>query len=1186
MEGTVRPSPFFCGLHIYGMGDAKIIKRAFNAGEISRRAKWRNDTEKHAYSCERLENFYVSPLGSIYRREGTRFLASLGTDERADSVRLVPFEYNRNFSRIIALHSVDGGKNTSTSGAFELPGIFTICVTIPEGFNKTGEILKKGTLSLTRAADGTVVVSSGQAVASFNISSQLHKLAFVFDGDFLKIYCDCVLLSGYPVEFTGSFRESSSLKIFQVPECSDIYEIKIFNFDISRDNPHYSLQDYQDGEAAGAKIEAFPEWKDSDDIVGYDCKYNIVLNTPEIGPVYPTYGWTQTKTKVSPQQEVSYSNSNICINAASLVDTRNSIKQKVPYDFSGHIVPGTEAYENWLATEAQYKSLTSDIAALQEAIANSNDPVEIEQLQSQLRMKIQERGDAMLGLKQIYGIVYCSPEWSSAQWTAFLEANLDRYESEDALFLACLNREYTWKLPDTEIISVPFSVKAGAKIEFSSVVDASNTVLELKDAGGELHPLDFGAQSYSSDIVELVFTMKHQNGLDPFYEGAFVLKASYEEIAVQYEFEADKVVFFDVYGIDGNALVKNAESPIPVGALQEFHYKQVGGDIYIAHSSLPPQKLSMDASGEFKWSNATSFYPSVNSPESGVVIACGDSGSTDEIDPGELYPSGTAIPIAANNPFFTADMVGSQLKIEYADKAAYTYKWKFNSTGAVSAWFPAYGKVTVTPEGGIWDGILILEESVDDGKTWNEIGRTTSVQGSSNTPLEREVYNVKSLIRARMLSQNKVEDTQSSVVDANTEGCFFNISLDCRASVWCEIVAVNSGTLATAKILNPCRQKFVSTSVYKSAWGSAFGYPRTVEIHEERLCFAGTSNQPATIWLSQTNNWDNFRSVSNLDTDPLAYTLASDDGEPISWLVSRSDLMVGMGSSEWSFGSRDATQALTASIVHASSQSDDGAEYVMPAKAGGMVVFVRRGNMALAGISYDFASDAYNAISLTTMNPDLLASGVVCIFNQLSPDNKIYAVCKDGTVAVFTYDKENNVAAWGRFLFGEGAISGCAVSSGKFKSVFLIVKRNGYLCLERLDPNEQGTDNWLDCAPISESAVVPEGLETSVMYESLAKTTPLFLEGNVRILEVKLYLLNSFGGKFRVVGFDANGDAAGDEWRNILPKEEEFPLPLAPRDYRYAGAVDTGYLEEAAIEVSASDAAPFELTAIGINAKG
>ena len=208
------------------------------------------------------------------------------------------------------------------------------------------------------------------------------------------------------------------------------------------------------------------------------------------------------------------------------------------------------------------------------------------------------------------------------------------------------------------------------------------------------------------------------------------------------------------------------------------------------------------------------------------------------------------------------------------------------------------------------------------------------------------------------------------------------------------------------------------------------------------------------------------------------------------------------------------------------------------------------------------------------------------MFNQLSPRNNLWVVRRDGIASVFTYDKENNVAAWSRMTFGDGVLSACAISTGGFKSVFLAVKRGNYLCLERLDPNELGTNNWLDCVPISDSIALPDDLNHSAKFESIVKTTPIFLEGNVRILDIKIYLLNSIGGKFRISGFDQNSNPCADQWRNILPLESEFLQNPSPRDCRFCGSCDTGYLEEASIEISSDSPAPFEIAAIGINAKG
>ena len=544
----------------------------------------------------------------------------------------------------------------------------------------------------------------------------------------------------------------------------------------------------------------------------------------------------------------------------------------------------------------------------------------------------------------------------------------------------------------------------------------------------------------------------------------------------------------------------------------------------------------------------------------------------------EISVLGTNIPINSSGDFFSENRIGQQLFLRSKSALILDGVFDKDSAGETSANMSVQGIVTLRTNGR-WDGTLAMEVSYNGGDTWSEIAFIHSENAGHNEELSREIYGIGGLVRVKMKNRNTAdEDT----------GCQWVMSSSSSGIQPFEIISIMDSTHAIVTPLSQMVNGSDFDEYAEGAWCKLYGYPQCVEIHEERLVFGGNKRNPATIWLSETNNWDNFV-CGDLDTDALSFTLATDSGEPVSWLVSKSDLMIGLGNCEWSLGSRDAGQALTSSLVHASEQSADGVEYIMPTKAGNMVIYVRRGGMELGSITYDFATDAYNSISLTTMNPKILGDGVLDIFNQLSPNNKIYIVRKDGEIAVFSYDKENNVAAWGRFIFGDGVRSACALSSGKFKSIFAIVRRNGYLCLERVDPNEMGTGNWLDCVPISDDMEIPEGLDTSIPYASLLRTTPLFLDGNARIFEVRFYLLNSYGGEYRIIGFDNNGDWNPDKWRPIVPRESELMNELSdiriPRDYRFTGSCDSGFMEECAIEVKSREPAPFTLCAIGAKIK-
>lgn len=1050
--------------------DTKIVKRAFNAGEISIRAKWRNDTEKHAYSCEKLENFYVSPLGAISRREGTRLLDSFSEV----NCRIIPFEYNRDLSRILLFKEKQKTSGeVFTTKKFAIGDYWSICFKIPKDFIPTERftIIEYGDLRIDFDENEVVYFTKGD-----------DKFKLEKEGS-------CVIITFAKLGGLGDeeVKATGELKFYRGDDYYDFFDPEmIVNTSV---------------------------WAD------FSQELPLIFRSDKWGCLWDL-------------QIYDYVLTNGGENIFSLTDYFEGNNQKLV-----HIVKNEYPVDDPLKIydlELRDNETGNDTAS---GVIEGYHIISLEHIPKGADVKVQCNYQKDISIVEATNVSY--------------DIHIDNLsvESKGIVLMRTPAEEFEYEKKD-------FIVESSA-VDLSVSANGSWSVLD--QGGGIIHA-------------------------EVFVTGTFTITVSghniFESLDGKWTHEYDTTV--SVYDINGNLIKGDIETPIWASSLQEVQFKQAGGWLFFSHSNFVPQKFSV-GDDSFEFVDAVSLQPSITDKIEDLVFTCEDDHDTKGV-----FFKGDVSRIKANSAFFKQKHIGQQFRIEYLDDVSPRYEWANTTSldGKVTDIFPAQGETTVCPQGGAWDGTLILEESTDGGKNWLEIGRTTSVRGSDNTSFLREVYDVQSVVRARMIEQNVVKSDENVKWSSQELGVKFNIQRNSTSSVWVEIIAIYSETEAKVKFLNPTRKNFQSKRVYNSCWNYEFGYPRAVEIHEERLVFAGNKNQPSTIWLSQTNNWDNFRSVSNLDTDPLAYTLASDDGESISWLVSRSDLMIGLGNSEWSLGSREQGKALTASIVQASNQSDDGVEYIMPTKAGGMVIFVRRGERELASISYDFASDNYNAISLSTMHPELLDGGVVNIFNQLSPNNKIYVVCKNGNLAVFTYDKENNVAAWGRFTFGDGVISACALSTGKFKSIFIIAKRDGYLCLERLDPNELETNNWLDCVPINKNMSVPDGLNTSVKYESLVKTTPVFLEGSVKVFDVKLYLINSLGGKFRIVGFNLNGDETADEWRNILPRESEFLQEAKPRNYRYVGACDVGYLEEGSIEISTDETAPFELTAIGIKAKG
>ena len=1197
--------------------DLRIVRRSFNAGEVSPQFAYRNDTEKHAFACSKLENFYVSPIGAISRRAGTKFLRSLGGS--GDDVRLVPFEYNRNSAYVLAFKPVASASETfsCTSKPMPLPAVYSVCFTLPsplpsvdlDFFEQNGiavHFFKEGRLSISGTTPQVVKAGDKFVIIRKNGTFDAYRNGVRF-----------AVGRSAAESGDGSFTVHSAVR-------GDTWGLKIVGFDMSAANAYYTVADFQNGvndamcrvlSGGNTRVVRYENMGNyggvSDDCSVNGGMLNSALtalkegkpapytNKNALGYLAPAYvepsslAFAGEKTRVNTGVEWS-------INAAEIAELKKLFAATHAWDLTGtpdsetQIARGDALWAAWTAVFAQmglsakladYK----DSAQADEEIWNADGSVADGKAEVYLRYALD-----LADFAKNFGLrYYCYKGEAEAEFPALSGGEVGYWESPGPLAYDFIRVEHAIS-KDADLLFNPVGEHVGGRAENALGVITDNVnVYGVASDGTTVIPLDGSPRS--ADVAYLVFAVPvaYPHGVAE-YE-AKIASSLYSNLipSKTLVWRSSRVLFMSAYGVDGEVVCENIDTQIPSDALWEFQFKQAGGWIFLAHSSFAPKKLSFDGSG-FEISNAVKFEPSADDAEKSVCLSLGDESKADAV-----CMSGDVGVLSADTDWFDASMVGSQIKIEYSDEAKRTYRWqtgKTNATsvravdvdGKVSCAFTPLGNIRVKPQGGVWDGVLVLEESTDNGATWHEIGRASSVQGSSNDEFMREVYDANAIVRVRMQEQNTVVVSAGESLAKDKEGCLFNVYTDASCSAWVRIVSVESPTSATVEFINPCRAYFKSSAVYRSAWDGAYGYPRAVEIHEERLTLAGTRAKPSTVWLSQTNNWDNFRSVSNLDTDPLSYTLASDSGEPISWLVSREDLMIGLGNSEWSLGSRDAGQALTASIVKASEQSSDGVEYVMPAKVGNMVFYVRRGGREIGSIVYDFATDAYNSMSLTTMNPDILGGGVKCVFNRLSPRNDVFALREDGQLAVFTYDRENNVAAWARFTFGDGAVGACAVSVGKFRSVFWAVRRGGTLCLERLDPNESDGNVWADCVPISESTAVPDGLSTGVRYTSRMETTPIFAEGHIKVHCAEFIMLDSYGGQYRLKGFNDAGEPLDDErdWRNLAMRNGDILGRPAPKSYRFTGNCQSGYLEECSIEVKTDEAAPFTLCAIAVKAGG
>ena len=79
---------------------------------------------------------------------------------------------------------------------------------------------------------------------------------------------------------------------------------------------------------------------------------------------------------------------------------------------------------------------------------------------------------------------------------------------------------------------------------------------------------------------------------------------------------------------------------------------------------------------------------------------------------------------------------------------------------------------------------------------------------------------------------------------------------------------------------------------------SSDNYPSVVTFFEQRLVFAGTNNNPQTIFFSKNGSYTDFTTGSNAD-DALVYTIASNTVNEIRWMSATRVLVIGTAGGEF-----------------------------------------------------------------------------------------------------------------------------------------------------------------------------------------------------------------------------------------------------------------------------------------------
>ena len=297
-----------------------------------------------------------------------------------------------------------------------------------------------------------------------------------------------------------------------------------------------------------------------------------------------------------------------------------------------------------------------------------------------------------------------------------------------------------------------------------------------------------------------------------------------------------------------------------------------------------------------------------------------------------------------------------------------------------------------------------------------------------------------------------------------------------------KITSVTSTTVVVGIVIKDLGITTPTTDFALGSFSDTTGYPSCVTFFEQRLVFAATKAQPQAIFFSRSADYENFDDQYHetvADDDAIVYTIASNQVNAIRFLTATRTLIIGTAGGEFAVDGGGTGQAITPTNILINKQSNHGAANVDGIAVGNATLFLQRAKRKIRELAYNFDVDGYVAPDLTILAEHITETGITQMAYQEEPNSIIWCVRTDGQLLGFTYQREQQVTAWHRHIFGGAFGSGNAVcesvevlptDSSEYQ-VWVIVKRtiNGvtkryveYLHNLDFDETDDTSFNYLD----------------------------------------------------------------------------------------------------------------------------
>jgi len=236
-----------------------------------------------------------------------------------------------------------------------------------------------------------------------------------------------------------------------------------------------------------------------------------------------------------------------------------------------------------------------------------------------------------------------------------------------------------------------------------------------------------------------------------------------------------------------------------------------------------------------------------------------------------------------------------------------------------------------------------------------------------------------------------------------------------------KITAFTDNQHVTVEILVDTGSASSSVDWSLGAFSDTTGHPSCVTFFEQRLAFAATLNNPQTVYFSKSGDYENMDANIGgtiADDDAIIYTIASNQVNAIRFMTATRTLIIGTAGGEFVVSGGGSDSAITPTNILIKKQSNHGAANIDAIAVGNATLFLQRARRKIRELAYNFDVDGYVAPDMTILAEHITEGGLTQVAYQQEPNQIVYATREDGELAGLTYQREQQVTAWHRHIFG------------------------------------------------------------------------------------------------------------------------------------------------------------------------